>query len=85
MVKALGVYFSYEKGEAERHNWHEKLLRWWNRRDLSLKGRILIVKTLALAKVVYLTAAIYTPVWVTNTIKKDLFGFIWHFKREKNC
>ena len=83
------MYFAYDKKESEKQNWTSKLesirksLRWWNTRDLSLKGRILIMKSIALAKVVYLTGALHTPNWVINEINKTFLGFIWKFKRDK--
>lgn len=83
------MYFAYDKKESEKQNWTSKLesirksLRWWNTRDLSLKGRILIIKSTALAKVVYLTGALHTPNWVINEINKEFFGFVWKFKRDK--
>ena len=89
VLKALGMYFAYDKKESEKQNWTSKLesirksLRWWNTRDLSLKGRILIIKSIALAKVVYLTGALHTPNWVINEINKEFFGFVWKFKRDK--
>lgn len=73
----------------ELKNWETKLesvktcLRCWNVRDLSLQGRILVIKTLALAKVVYSTAAICTPNWVVNTLNKEFYSFVWRYKRDK--
>ena len=52
-------------------------------RDLSLQGRILIIKTIALAKVVYLVAALHTPEWVIKEINKEFFNFVWKYKRDK--
>ena len=88
-VKALGVYFGYNKKEMENKNWTDKIekikssLRCWNIRDLSLQGRILIIKTMALSKVVYLAAALLTPEWAINEINKELFAFLWKYKRDK--
>ena len=86
-VKALGVYFGYNKKEMENKNWTDKIektkssLRCWNIhvRDLSLQGRILIIKTMALSKVVYLAAALLTPEWVINEINKELLAFLWKY------
>ena len=61
-------------------NWEGKIisirncLRYWNIRDLSVQGgRIQVIKILALAKVVYLTASIHTPDCVIKDINKDFF------------
>ena len=88
-IKALGIHFGYNKHELEEKNWLEKIesikkcLKFWNCRDLSIQGRVLIIKTLALAKVVYLINAITVPNWVINTINKELFSFLWRYKRDK--
>ena len=88
-VKALGVHFGYDKKDIETKNWSEKIisikncLKCWNSRDLSLQGRIQVIKTIALAKVVYLVSAICVPNSVINEINKEFFAFIWHYRRDK--
>ena len=57
-------------------------LRCWNARDLSLQGRIQVIKTLALAKVVYLTASIHMSDWVIKDINQEFFAFLWKYKRD---
>ena len=69
-IKALGVYFGYDKKEIETLNWDNKLqaikriLNKWKYRDLTFEGRILIFKTLALSQVVYLISSLIVPSWV---------------------
>ena len=88
-IKALGIHFGDDKNELEEVNWTGKIdnikkcLKVWNCRDLSLQGKVLIIKTIALAKVVYLINAISVPKWVINTINKELFSFLWKNKRDK--
>lgn len=88
-VKALGVYFGYNKKEIENKNWKDKLealkksLTYWNLRDLTFQGRILIIKSIALSKLVYLVSSICIPTWVINEVNKEFFGFIWKYKRDK--
>ena len=50
---------------------------------MSLQGRVLIIKTMALSKVVYLATALLTPEWVINEINKEFFGFLWKYNRNK--
>ena len=61
----------------------KKTLHIWNQRDLSLQGRILVIKSLALSKIVYLISAICIPERVINEINKHFFGFLWKYKRGK--
>ena len=55
-VKMLGVYISNSPNKTVMFNFESKIkallrqLHWWKARDLSLNGRVLIVKTLALSK-----------------------------------
>ena len=55
-VYALGVYFSYDEELATKRNFFEKLpklkkiLNIWSSRDISIYGRVNIVKTLAISK-----------------------------------
>ena len=88
-VKALGVFFGYNKQDIEERNWRskveliKKILNKWKYRDLTMQGRILIVKTLALSQVVYLISSLCVPSWVINEINKEFYSFVWKYKRDK--
>ena len=88
-VKALGVYFGYDKKEIEKKNWQTKvdkikcILKRWSRRDLSFQRRVNIIKGLGLSQINYLLSALYTPKWVLNEVNKEFFSFIWKYKRDK--
>lgn len=69
-VYALGVHFTYDLEMSEKKNFLDKLdslkktLNMWSQRDLSIVGRINIIKTLALSKLVFIcsgTLAHLTP------------------------
>ena len=55
-IKALGIFHSSNKHSAIKANSEDKTeklikhLHWWKARNLSLSGKILIVKTLSLSK-----------------------------------
>ena len=61
-VHALGVHFSYNPQRSDKLNFEEKIhnleqtLHSWYRRKLTLIGKINIVKTLGLAKIIYSTS-----------------------------
>ena len=90
-IKALGVYFGYNEKDIAEKNWRDKidtikkLLNKWNYRDLTMQGRILILKTLALSQVVYPVSSLYVPNWVINEINKEFYSFVWKYKRDKIC
>ena len=78
-MKALGVYFGYDKKEIEQKNWQTKvdrikcILKRWSRRDLSFQGRVNIIKCLGLSQINYLLSALCTPKWVLNEVNKEFF------------
>ena len=58
-VKILGIYFSRDVQIKEEMNYKEilskikKLLGWWKQRDLTMMGRIHLLKTYALSKLIF--------------------------------
>ena len=66
-IKILGVHFSYNSTLKVQNNFLDtvksiqQVLRFWNRRILSLEGRIIIFKTLAISKIVYLAFLTVIP------------------------
>jgi hypothetical protein len=55
----------------------------WAQRDLSLLGRITVLKSLAFSKVIYQCANLSIPESVVSEIEKSAFNFIWSGKPEK--
>ena len=88
-IKALGIYFSYQVNEAENKNFEpkiEKLMRqlhWWKARDLSIIGRILIVKSIGLSKFMFLASVIQVPKYIIDKVNTLLFNFVWNCKCDK--
>ena len=59
---------------------HKNVLRQWSHLALSLKGKITIIKSLALPKIIYITNILWTPVWFGLEIQKAMNEFVWHGK-----
>jgi len=55
----------------------------WKMRDLTLFGRVLIVKSLGMSQLIYSASNVDVPNYVISTAKKRLFSFLWKNKREK--
>ena len=86
--KYLGLYIWHKKTNCDTLNWNEKLLKAkkeiikWNCRNLTVWGKIIVLKSLILSKFTYLM--------MNTTIEKDFlkqlenisFQFIWG-KRDK--
>ena len=66
-MKILGVHFSYNITLKVQNNFLDtvkslqQVLRFWNRRILSLEGMTIIFKTLAISKIVYLAFLTVIP------------------------
>ena len=66
-IKILGVYFSYNSTLKVQNNFLDtvksiqQVLRFWNRRILSLEGKIVIFKTLTISEIAYLAFVTVIP------------------------
>ena len=52
----------------------------WEKRDLSLFGRIQIIKTFAISKLVLPASTQCVPVYIVKRIDKILYKFLWRSK-----
>ena len=88
-IYALGIYFSYDLKKANEKNFYEKLgtlkkiLNIWSSRDISIYGKINIVKTLALSKLTFVCSVLDTPESFAEEVNKIIFSFIWKYKQPK--
>ncbi|KAL9960119.1 hypothetical protein ACROYT_G033528 [Oculina patagonica] len=82
-VFALGIHFTYSDEVSHQKNFEQKLtsmknlLNIWYPRNLSLYGRITILKTLALSKLVYNTSMLSFPYSFVKTVNQTIKSFIW--------
>ena len=83
VVKILGVNFSVDFRLKDDLNYKEilskikKLLGWWKQRDLTIMGKIHLLKTYALTKLNYVSSLLVVPLWVYIEVEKISFEFIW--------
>ena len=88
-VKILGTHFSYDEKSNSELIFNANLrkiktkLDMWNARDLTLFGRVVIVKALGLSRIIYSASNLDVPVGTVGTLKKKLFNFIWRNKEDK--
>ena len=61
----------------------EKVLNIWKCRRLTLIGKINIVKTLALSKLIFNSSNLYLPLHVIDATNKMIFDYIWEGKPPK--
>ena len=80
-IKALGIFFTYDEKLLYMKNFTEKLdnikklTNIWSSRGLSLYGKVTIIKSLLLPKVVYTSSLLPTP----ENIIKELNHLISNF------
>ena len=85
-IKILGVYFALDVRIKEDMNYKEilskikRLLGWWKQRDLTLMGKVHLMKTYALSKLNYISSLIVVPKWVLSEVEKITFEFLWNGK-----
>ena len=88
-VIALGVAFAYDPAVSCRINFEEKMvslkktLNRWSARNLTLIGRICIVKTLAISKLVYNTSVLSVSSNICKQVNDICFRFVWKMKPDK--
>ncbi|KAL9987009.1 hypothetical protein ACROYT_G001243 [Oculina patagonica] len=88
-VIALGVAFAYDPAVSCRINFEEKIvslkktLNRWSARNLTLIGRICIVKTLAISKLVYNTSVLSVSSNICKQVNDICFRFVWKMKPDK--
>ena len=82
-VKCLGIHVGKNDRFCQDLNWNknidilEKTLNMWKKRELSIFGKIIIIKTLAISKITFLLLNLISPNDTIKKIKTLLFNFIW--------
>ena len=88
-IETLGVVCTKTENEHYSANFKpriEKLkntLQVWKQRNLSLKGKVAIVNSLALSPLVYISSVTHTPDKAITEIQDIISHFFWNGKRPK--
>ena len=88
-INALGICFttdqtiSYSKNLESRLLSLEKCLDVWSSRDLTLYGKVNIVKSLALSKLTFVSAVLPIPEDFIKSVNKQIVDFVWSHKNPK--
>ena len=61
----------------------EKCLNVWSSRDLIPFGKITIIKSLALSKIIFISSVLSVPAGFVDQVNKSLSNFIWNHKPPK--
>lgn len=89
-VRVLGILVSADHKETLEINFNPKLgkvkqiLRIWSQRNLSLLGKITLIKTFAISQLVYQLSILPSPSKTyISELNKILYNFIWDGKPDK--
>ena len=89
-ASTLGITFSNDKRQYFEFNLNPKIkdfcncLNKWKKHKLSLIGKITVIKTFALPKLIYpLTVLENPPTETIKLIKKHMYDFLWDNKPDK--
>ena len=84
-VKILGFHLG--NNDTSQLNWKPRvdkfktILRSWNRRTLSYKGKIVILNSLASAGIWYYSNIVSIPDWAEKQINRESLEFLWNYKK----
>ena len=87
--KALGIYFSNDPQEVLQKNFTDKLnnvkitMNMWMQRDLSLKGKITVLKSILIPALLFQCNSLFVPKEFIVEVNKLLFKFLWNNKPSK--
>ena len=82
-VKILGIYFTRNLKRKEDLNYKEilskikRLVGWWKQRDLTIMGKVQLLKTYVLSKFNYVSSLITVPKPILEEVERISFDFIW--------
>ena len=82
-IRCLGLYVGYSKEKNNDMNWISKIdkvdciLNSWKKRDLSLLGKVQLIKSFALSQFVLPATLLAVPPNVIKRIESMLYNFLW--------
>ena len=88
-IKILGVYFSLNSALLSSQNFDrvllsfKRILNMWKSRNLTLFGKNIVLKSLALSKVLYITTMLIPPKTFLDEVKTEIVKFIWSNRKPK--
>ena len=88
-VKVLGVYVGWNLEESYRLTISnkiksvKKLIYSWNHRKLTLNGKVLVLKSLAVSQIIYIANLVPFPDDLVKEIEEIFYEFLWNGKTHK--
>ena len=88
-IKILGIFFSYKRKLCDQNNIDrvvtnfKTVLSIWKSRSLTLYGKILVLRALALPKLYYIFSKMSIKEEIVKTIESTIKDFIWNGRKPK--
>ena len=88
-IKMLGTQFSYNERLKVERNFCliianiQRVLKLWKLRNLTLEGKIVIFKTLAISKIIFQAFITPIPMYVVTELEKIQKSFLWENSTSK--
>ena len=88
-IKALGIWFLTDSDRMQQLNIDERIkklqtvLNIWSQRNLSLKGKITVIQTLALSQILYVSSVLYITDEVISQVQNIINKYLWGNKPAK--
>jgi hypothetical protein len=88
-IKLLGITISGDKNIEKEENFNDKvqsmdvLTRIWCSRNLSMKGKLTIINSLLIPKLIYPSTILEVPPEIINEASDRIKTFFWNWKRPK--
>ena len=85
-MSCLGIFVGHDKERNEKLNWFDKiekirqLISAWSKRDLSIYGKVEILKSFAVSQLVQVASLIPVPSGIVKSINGIFFKYIWNSK-----
>jgi hypothetical protein len=86
-IHILGLYICQTEKDSVKYNFEPNITKMksifnlWKQRNLSLKGKITIINSLAASLIVYPCSTLITPDTILDQIDQIFFNFLW----DSNC
>jgi len=87
--RALGIYFSKDKEEVIEKNFKTRLancqvaLNIWSQHNLSLKGKVTVLKSLIIPNLLFACSNLFVPESFISDVNVMFFKFLWNNKPPK--
>ena len=88
-MKSIGITFHRDPDQTIELNFQNKLtsvrnlLNIWSQRNLSIKGKITVIKSIILPQVLYICSNLAVPEWFVSKVDSCMYHFIWSAKMDK--